>query len=489
MVAERGAQAATQTGERPGSRPSTVFLVLVGVLAAAALAVGSGLAAASGEPLLAVVPVALVAAVALGVLATTQVMLVVLLLLAARTSLDLVSVTGGGGVLARALDPAGLASLLLIATTASWLLVQRVAGRRLRGAPLRTALLALLAAAALSLVGADAPAAGAAELLRLGSAVAMLVLLEQVVTSRRWLLAVLGACGVALVVPLALGIGQLLGVVGAGAALEGGPLGLADRLTGSFDHPTTYARYLMVAVLGVTALLPALGHRARWALTPVTLVAALLLAATLTRGALLAGAVGLLVVVVLQRRWLLAAAAAGAGVVALVGVPGLQDRFATLSEPTDSLAWRVDYWAQVLPMATERPLTGIGLDGVRAATAESKLPHSDLVRTLVETGLLGAAAYLAVLVALATVGLRGLRRTDDPLLRAVCVAATATGTAVAVASLAANVLTGVVVLWYAMALAACASAVGRGLLDGRDGSAGGGASVVGDVAPAGPHRA
>ena len=48
-----------------------------------------------------------------------------------------------------------------------------------------------------------------------------------------------------------------------------------------------------------------------------------------------------------------------------------------------------------MPLARERPLTGIGFDGVRGLTEAAKLPHNDVLRMLVETGVLGLLAYLA----------------------------------------------------------------------------------------------
>jgi len=450
-------------GATPSGRARRAVAGVVAVVLLAAAAASSGLAVAEGDPVGAVLPVVLLGGLVLVALAATRVLAVVLVLLVARTSLDVVRLSGGGA--ARALDPAVLVSVLLLAVTAAWFVAQRSGGRAERGSPLRTALLALVAAAGLSLLGAEQPARGAVELLRLSSAVAMLVLLEQLVTTRRRLVAVLGAVAAGALVPLLVGVGQVLGVVGGlSGDAGGGPAGLLGRLTGPFDHPTTYARYLLVVVLLGLAVLPVVRRRAaRWSLAGAVALGGLLLVATLTRGALVAGLVGALVLVVVQRRPGLLLGLVAVGAAAVVAVPGAAARFAAAgSSSGDSLSWRLQYWAELLPLARQRPLTGIGFDGVRGLTEAAKLPHNDALRMLVETGVLGLLAYAAVLLSLVGVGLRAVRRTRaGSLEHATGAAATAVAAAVVVASSAANLITGVVVLWYVMALAACAVAVGR----------------------------
>ena len=464
----------------PGGRAVTALLVLLVVVAAAAVGVGAADGGGAGVAL----PVAVAAAALVGMLAATRLLLVVALLLAVRTSLDVLG--GGGPGLARALDPAGLASVLLVVATAAAVVVRRSQGEPLPRSALRTAFLLFTGAAALSLLGAAAPAAGLVELLRLASVVAMLVVLQVLVTSRRRLVVVLAAVGAAAAAPLGVGLAQVAGLAPLGAPVAGAA-GVLGRLTGPFDHPTTYARVLLVLVLVGLALLPALPRRGRVPLGLALLVGTGLLLATLTRGAVLAGLVGVLVLAVVQRRPTVLLGTLGAGAAGWLLLPGVADRFGqvtsgAVADPTgNSLAWRLDYWSQVLPLVADRPLTGVGLDGVRALTDAGKLPHNDYLRALVETGVLGLLAHAAVMAALVGTGLAALRATAPgrdlralgsrrpggprtSLEHATAAAATAVGAAVVVASAAANLVTGVVVLWYVVALAACAGALARGLV-------------------------
>src|SRR5439155_5170719 len=113
-----------------------------------------------------------------------------------------------------------------------------------------------------------------------------------------------------------------------------------------------------------------------------------------------------------------------AGLAGVVLVPSLSGRFSHLtqyqqkqlaqtggSNGGNTLAWRLSYWTQVLPLANSNPITGIGLNQTKANTSQAKQPHNDFIRAYVETGLVGLFAYLAVLVSLVRLGWRAIRRT------------------------------------------------------------------------------
>ena len=82
--------------------------------------------------------------------------------------------------------------------------------------------------------------------------------------------------------------------------------------------------------------------------------------------------------------------------------------------------------------------------------------HNDYVRVLVETGVLGLAAYLVVLVALLAVAVQAFRRARGPLARATAVAALGISVVYVLDSLIANLITQVVLLTYLVAVAALA---------------------------------
>ena len=112
-------------------------------------------------------------------------------------------------------------------------------------------------------------------------------------------------------------------------------------------------------------------------------------------------------------------------------------------------------------MANSNPVTGIGLSMTSDLTGVAQ-PHNDYVRAYVETGLLGLGTYLAMLIAMVGLGRRAVqasvRGTFD---RGVGAGFLGCAVAYVAASLAANVMSNVVSLWYLFAFAAAASAVVR----------------------------
>jgi O-antigen ligase len=159
-----------------------------------------------------------------------------------------------------------------------------------------------------------------------------------------------------------------------------------------------------------------------------------------------------------------------AAVCALLLVPQLAGRFSSLADtPTqanqpsgNSLVWRVGYWTQVLPLADSNPITGIGLNMTQYETTAAKQPHNDFIRAYVETGLVGLGAYVVMLFSLLRTGRRAVRRTlPGTLDRGIAVGFLGCASAFIAVSLAANVLSNVVTLWYLVAFAAAASAICR----------------------------
>jgi len=71
----------------------------------------------------------------------------------------------------------------------------------------------------------------------------------------------------------------------------------------------------------------------------------------------------------------------------------------------NSLSWRLNMWRYALDLALDHPITGIGLGAFPTYSPRlvgfAVTPHNDVVRVLVETGVLGLAAYLWLWAALA----------------------------------------------------------------------------------------
>jgi putative inorganic carbon (hco3(-)) transporter len=225
-----------------------------------------------------------------------------------------------------------------------------------------------------------------------------------------------------------------------------------------------------MVVFGV-ALYPSLSRRQRWAMAPVLALSSTFLLMTLTRGAILATVVGVVVVAVVQRRKGVLVGFAASALLAVALVPGLGARFATVTaaqqmpggpETGNSLEWRLMYWTEVLPLANNNPVTGIGLNMTQYQTDAAKQPHNDFIRAYVETGVLGLAAYLAMHVLLLRNGIAAIRNSVRGTFEH-GVAAGALGCAVCflLGSVGANVMSNVVSLWYLVTFSAAGSYIAR----------------------------
>lgn len=454
-------------------RPRTrhVFPVLL-VLSAAAAAFYSGMSWGSDQPAAIVVPLVALVAVMLGVLALTRFATFVYLLLGARASIDLFKLSGdsaGNTVtntsVERGLDPSSILAVLFLLAGALWLTAQYRRHGRLRGSPLRLALVSLVVAGAISVLGSQEPLVSVLELLRIASVVMMYVVLEQMISSERVLRRTLAAVFFSTLFPL--GYTIVLFALGQPPSEDKGSF---LRVTGPFSQSTTFGRYLAFMIVFGIAVHPHLPRRAKAAVGVVLAVCAVLLLLTLTRGALIGAVAGVAVVLVLQRRRRLLVGMAVVGVAGLLFVPGLSGRLAEVTASRDvggaptgnTLAWRLDYWTEVLPLANSNPVTGIGLNMTQYKTSAEKQPHNDFIRAYVETGALGLAAYAASLWGLLSLGRRAVRDAGAATLKhGVAVGYLGCAVAFVLQSAGANVMSNVVCLWYLAAFAAAAAFVAR----------------------------
>jgi putative inorganic carbon (HCO3(-)) transporter len=113
-------------------------------------------------------------------------------------------------------------------------------------------------------------------------------------------------------------------------------------------------------------------------------------------------------------------------------------------------------------LANRNPVTGIGPNMTQHQTAEAKKPHNDVLRAYVETGVVGLLAYLVMVFLLLHTARLALRRAPPGSLeRGIAVGFAGCAVAFVAVSLASNVISNVVTLWYFVAFAAAASAVAR----------------------------
>src|SRR5438270_9509972 len=451
----------------------TKVATFAAVFVAAILASASGLAAGEGSKSGVVLPIAIGAALILAVLALTRFQIYVMVMLVARSSLDLAKLsqrtagTTSVGASSRALDPSSILAVLFLLAAAAWLAAQYRHQGSLPGSPLRRALVLFLAAGAVSVIGSGNITSSALETLRICAIVAMFTVLEQMITSLGKAKQILTACLFAAVIPL---LYTTYGFITGHphSDVKGG----YTRISGTFNQSNDFGRFLMLMIIMGAAIYPHLERKWRRAMAVMLGLSSVYLFFTYTRSALVAAGLGLLVVGFLQSKRLLAALLV-AGMAGLLLVPSLSGRFTDLTQYQakqlsqtggtnggNTLAWRLSYWTEVLPLANSNPITGIGLNQTKFSTDKAKQPHNDFVRAYVQTGLVGFFAYVAMLVSMVLLGRRAVRRTRKGTFER-GVAAGFLGCAVAfiAVSFVANVISNVVNLWYFIAFAACASAV------------------------------
>ncbi|KRE58798.1 O-antigen ligase [Phycicoccus sp. Soil748] len=456
----------------PTSLGGRVATVGAAVLICAAAMV-SGLSAGGDNKSLVVLPLVGVVGIGVAVLALTRFAPFVLLLLGVRSSLDVIKLSGASAGntatnnASRGLDPSSIVALLFLVASMLWLLAQYSDGRRLKGSPLRIALLSLVAAGTVSVISSEVPGASAMEAMRILSWVMMFIVLEQVIVDRRTLEKVLYAAYAGLLFPL--GYTLALMVFGSPPSEVKGSF---TRITGPFLQSNTFARYLAFMVVFGVAIYPSLSRRSRYAMVPLLGLSSMFLLMTLTRGAILAAVVGVVLVAVVQRRKGVLVGFAASALLAVALVPGLGARFATVTdtqqqlpggpETGNSLEWRLKYWTEVLPLANSNPVTGIGLNMTQYQTDAAKQPHNDFIRAYVETGIAGLLAYLAMHALLLRNGIAAIRNSvRGTFEHAVATGALGCAVCFLLGSAGANVMSNVVSLWYLATFSAAGSYIAR----------------------------
>lgn len=457
---------------RPGpgatARTGKVLTILLAIVAAAAAFV-AGSAFGGGSKAAIVLPIAAVLALVVGILALTRFSTFVLLILAVRSSIDITKLSGASAgttstdTVTRGLDPESILALLFLVASALWLLARYRERGSLPGSPLRLGLVLFWATGMLSILTSAHMLGGILDATRLLAVVMMFIVLEQlmqdVVVTRR----VLVAAFASLLFPLLYTVFLAL--------LGRTPTELRDgihRVTGPFSQSTTFGRYLMFLVIFGAAIYRYVHGRARVALAILLAASAIALVLTLTFSVLIGAAFGLCVVAVRSRNPRILAGLLLVAVASLLFLPALASRISSLGAsqqvgqaPTgNTLAWRLGYWTEVLPLANHNPITGIGLNSTQYETDVAKQPHNDFLRAYVECGVIGLAAYVFMLWALLGLGRRAIRRAPPGTLDyGIGIGLLGCASAFILISFASNAITSVATLWYLFTFAAAGSAV------------------------------
>lgn len=241
----------------------------------------------------------------------------------------------------------------------------------------------------------------------------------------------------AITVQSAARIAQLMGVVPAAIAVyqlathTGVEIGGHIRANGTFAHPDSAAMFF---ALSATASLWLYLDAGRRRLDAVALALfALATVATLSIDGVAALGTMLVAIAVLRHApprervipWLLSAVVAVAFLATPAGAQRIIKQSSTKlggvprGEVNSSLGWRLHKWETLLPVWERSPVLGRGLGvtttmvGPPGDRYTGKPPHSEYVRYLVETGVLGSAILLAALVLLIRNLLRRRRAEQD----------------------------------------------------------------------------
>lgn len=439
---------ATTTATSPVAARPRLLGALERVAAPVAVALGLLLVF---DPRLAVLGAAAAAGGAIVALSLRRFELFVLVVLVLRVAVDRMGQTAP-------ISPAEvLAGILLLAGVRWWWR----AGRPLPRSPLLAPFALFLAACVASVAASSDQVVSGRELGRLLAVGVMLVVLDVLLQRRLRPAVVVATIFASAALPVAVGLVE--GVTGDGRSIAG-----FARVDGTLAHPNPFGIYLALVLVAAAAVLPHVAGRARLALLVLLAPIGACLVLTYTRGAWIAAVLGLLVVGILQSRRLLAAMVVVVVLVAAL-VPSIGARFSDLERDRrlsgaagNSLVWRFEHWGEAVGDLADNPVSGIGLKMVQERSEGQKNVHNDFIRILVETGVVGFGAYLWLLARMAKLTLAALRRTRRGVDRGIAVAAAGGFVVLLVASVSANVITQVVLLWYFVALALASWRVAAG---------------------------
>lgn len=449
--------------DAPARLGSSLLLTLIAVGVTAMAAAAAGVSRGTGTSRASTV-LPLVIALALGmlVIAYRRFEMFIAAILVLRASLDAAKLTSSGA--GSPLDPAPLLSLICLFASGVWLVAlykeEHRNGRKLEvPKSLVMSLAALTAAGVLSLATSRHVSATVEDVVRLATVLVLVVVLAQLLGTEGAIHTMLTAVFASAIVPIGVGIWQHYHGVGL-------RIGGFVRTYATFQHPNPFSIYLcLLAIVGVAVWGKVHGWQ-RIGLSAILAGLFLNLLFTYTRSAWIATVMGVLVVGIIQSKRLLALMWVGVIAIA-IAVPSASARFQDLGTATrasgtsgNSLIWRFEYWKQALQLGGN-PITGLGLGAVSSITDQAKEPHNDFIRAFVETGIIGLAAYIWMLLAMVGLARRSLKTAAEGFPRSVAAGFAGALAAFILLSAVSNVITQLVILLYFAAFAACAWAAGR----------------------------
>lgn len=442
--------------ERTTNVTASRWLPLIGGAMVVLAAVIASLGVVHDDRSAVMLPIAIAGGVGLLFLGYTRFVYFVVALLVLRASLD-VAKFGNGSI-----DATGAASVLFILVALVWLFIQRAQEGAEEPNPVAAVLPPLIAVFITGLVSVTAsthPLISATEAIRIGTLAVIVAVMGRLALDERNANLLLGAVFASAIIPLAAGVSQLI-------RAGGWSFGGFSRVRGTFVHPNPFSAYLFLIITLGVAVIPHLRWKWKLPVGVITAGSAVALIATYTRGSWVGLLVALIVIGILQDRRIFLVLVAGVVAVVLF-VPSVSTRLSDLSTQEkasgatgNSLIWRFEYWQQVLELQ-RNPFVGVGLKEVEQTQSAAKQPHNDVIRVYVETGLFGLLAYVWLVITLAIQAARAVRRAPPGLPRGLAVAFAASLAGLVLMSLAANVISQLVILWYFAAILTLAIVAAR----------------------------
>jgi O-antigen ligase len=452
--------------------PRKKLTFALAAIAIVALSVESTVEAAIGtNKLLVIVPIAVFVGLGMVALGLVNFQSFVLSTIVLRASMDIVKPSSGnagsagvGTAAASGLDPAGGLAVLFILVSFLWFLTRKREGIKAAPASIHRICLILFATAGfLSVIDSASPFVSFLEAIRVTAVTVMLAVLEVMLVDRAAVKRLIAAVYISAIVPVGL---TMFNVITHHSQFSSGGF---QRYQGTFSQPNPFAIYLTMLIIMGAAIFPHLTKRLKLVMTVLLVCSVVSLYFTYTRSAWIAAVIGVFAVAIMGRRRIMLAILVASIMLSVFAVPTIAQRFADLGSSTsangyasNSLAWRLSYWADVLPLAAKDPVTGIGLKMSSFATDQAKEPHNDFLRAYVETGVVGTVAYLALLVSMMLVARHSMSHTKPrprSYERSIAVGFAGCVVAFVLISIVSNVITEVIVLWYYVAFAAAAYAV------------------------------
>jgi putative inorganic carbon (HCO3(-)) transporter len=250
------------------------------------------------------------------------------------------------------------------------------------------------------------------------------------------------------------------------------------RVKSTLTHPNAYAFYLvMITVLSVSLFLQERSEAKKIFLFGLISFLVLSLVFTYTRGAWIGLVIAIFAMGVLKKRKLLIFAPLSLYGLVLI-FPLIFQRFESLLNPDTfiytSLAWRLRLWGASIPYFFSHPVFGNGLGTFQFIGYQIDdwfaAAHNDYLRMLVETGLVGFAGYIILVLCMLKLSIKTHKEAIDPFQKYIALGFLCFLIAYGVMSFADNLFNHGGIQWYFWAYAGVVTAIYR--LDNRDGNSG-----------------